>query len=239
MEDESDVIPAASDTQGNGSRPMQSINVNPKTRSRQKQINQGDTGDIGGTVSYKDLGKRMSWKDIDQIDNSIKSIPIWSLSPPFISKLLSPVDYFRQFFDKEVLLHIVNQSNLFSCQRDVNKPLVLEIDELEQFLGICMYMSLIRLPRTRYYWSPLFQIPAVSDYMPMRRWEIIKNSLHFSDNEQAIPKGQPGYDALYKIRSLVDLLNIRYNDVEVPENCSVDEQMIPYSGKNGPRICEC
>ena len=93
---------------------------------------------------------------------------------------------------------------------------------------------MLKVPHNRYYWSSDIQIPAVSEYMLCRRWETIKSNLHFSDNEKAIPKSQDGYDKLYKIRSFIDLLNNRFNKVELPEHLSVDEQMIPYCGKNGP-----
>ena len=57
-------------------------------------------------------------------------------------------------------------------------------------------MSMLKLPRTRYYWTNDVEIPAVSKYMRMRRWETIKSFLHFSDNEKAIASGQPGHDRL-------------------------------------------
>ncbi|CAL4126748.1 unnamed protein product [Meganyctiphanes norvegica] len=96
-------------------------------------------------------------------------------------------------------------------------------------------MSLIKLPRTRYYWNSEVEIPAVSQYMRMRRWEKIKHFLHFSDNEKVIEKGQPGYDRIYKIRPLLDLLNSKFNEIDLPEHVSCDEMIIPYAGTRGPR----
>ena len=62
-----------------------------------------------------------------------------------------PIDYFRIFFDDSILEHIVEQSNLFSVQSNINRPLQLTKDELEQFLGIVLYISVYHLPCTRMY----------------------------------------------------------------------------------------
>ena len=49
--------------------------------------------------------------------------------------------------------HIVMQSNLYSVQIDPEKPLELTVDELERFLGVVFFMSIISLPSSRLYWS--------------------------------------------------------------------------------------
>ena len=61
----------------------------------------------------------------------------------------NPFQYFQQFFDKELLYHIVEQSNLYVVQADSTKPLLLTRLELEQFLGTLRYMTILRLPRQK------------------------------------------------------------------------------------------
>jgi len=40
------------------------------------------------------------------------------------------------------------QSNLYSVQIDPEKPLELTVDELERFLGVVFFMSIISLPNS-------------------------------------------------------------------------------------------
>lgn len=73
--------------------------------------------------------------------------PQWEDSlpdPPVEPK--APIDYFRYFFDDELLSEISDQSNLFAIQKNANKALCLTCTELEQFLSTTMYMSIYSLP---------------------------------------------------------------------------------------------
>ena len=56
----------------------------------------------------------------------------------------SPICYFRKFFRISLIESVVEQSSLYSVQRDNNRPLSLNIDELVQFMGwcvLCRYMG--------------------------------------------------------------------------------------------------
>ena len=96
-------------------------------------------------------------------------------------------------------------------------------------------MSLVKLPRTRYYWHGDLQMTSVSDYMSSRKWEIIKSNIHFVDNEKALDKWDPNYDKIFKVRPLVERINTKFNRIPLTENLCIDEQMVPYSGTRGPR----
>lgn len=45
-------------------------------------------------------------------------------------------------------------------------------------------MSLVVVPETRKYWSNNCGIPQEKEVMCLRRWEQIKNHLHFVDNSE-------------------------------------------------------
>ena len=184
---------------------------------------------------YKNLKDRMMWKEVRQTEDSLRTTPTYSGEIPFVENTKEPIDYFRMFFDRELLKFICNESNRFSLQKDIENPLCIDEKELEIFIGICFYMSLVKLPRTRYYWNSDVQIPAITNYMSMRRWETIKSSLHFVDNEEE-PKRCPLFDRIWKMRPYIDLLNDRFNQIPMGENLSFDEQIIPYDGTRGPRM---
>uniref|UniRef100_A0A0F8ASA6 PiggyBac transposable element-derived protein 2 n=1 Tax=Larimichthys crocea TaxID=215358 RepID=A0A0F8ASA6_LARCR len=97
--------------------------------------------------------EKMTWKTGKQTQSSEKNVPAWQGALPDSDSIRLPIDYIRQFFDTELLALIVNQSNLYSTQENPNHALKLDQEELEQFIGSVLYMSVIRLPRSRIYWS--------------------------------------------------------------------------------------
>ena len=71
---------------------------------------------------------------------------------------------FRHFFDHNILTLICNESNKYAIQKDVNRPLYLDPKELEQFIGVCIYMCLFKQSRTRRYWVGDLEMNAVTDF---------------------------------------------------------------------------
>lgn len=185
--------------------------------------------------NYTNLKNKMAWKTCDPNVNNERSIPEWSGFIPLRGNVLEPVEYFRQFFDEELLTLICNESNLYALQCDPNKPLSVTVAELEIFIGICIYMSVVKLSKHRRYWSPNANIRSVTDFMSCARWEKIKSCIHFADNMKCPEKTSPEYDKLYKVRPLLNYLNSKYNTIPMDQNVCVDEMMIPYKGTRGPR----
>jgi len=98
---------------------------------------------------------------------------------------------------------MVDQTNLYAVQCDPGKPLNVTCYEIEQFIGICFYMSIYGLLGSRMYWNSTTRVDCVADTMTMHRWEAIKRNIHFADNTQLIPRGHPGHDQLHKVRPLL------------------------------------
>ncbi|KAL2104215.1 hypothetical protein ACEWY4_001083 [Coilia grayii] len=158
---------------------------------------------------------------------STSPYPEWQGQLATADEIKSPLQYFREFFSKEILEVIVQESNLYAIQKDPSKPLNLTVNELEQFLGTVVYMSLFGLPASRMYWNKATRVPQVADTMTLNRWEVIKHYLHFSNNQQ-----QEDDDPLYKIRPLVSHLTSKLTSIPMTENLSVDEQMVPFKGRH-------
>ena len=151
---------------------------------------------------------------------------------PFDGCVKSPIDYWRMFFDESLIRSIIYQSNLYmeqergpveessessqssqsSEETESGRNLYekFNVAEFEQWLGIGMYMSIIKVPRTRYYWHQTIQTSAISETMEMRRWETLKMYLHFNDNAQMPARNDPDYDNIYKIRPFIEILNEIY-----------------------------
>uniref|UniRef100_A0A3B1KH96 PiggyBac transposable element-derived protein domain-containing protein n=1 Tax=Astyanax mexicanus TaxID=7994 RepID=A0A3B1KH96_ASTMX len=151
---------------------------------------------------------------------------------PSVSEVLTPTEYFRQMFTPECLRHIVEQSNLYSVQKDVNSPLNCSEKELEQFIGVAFHMSIYGIPATRMCWQAGTRIDKIADVMPMRRWEQIKANIHFNDNSLDLSPTNPCRDPLFKLRPLLNFALDTMNNIPMDEHLSVDEQIIPYKGKS-------
>lgn len=122
---------------------------------------------------------------------------------PGSNEVDTPVDNFRKFFDDNIVKIIVEQSNLYSIQNNPNKPLNLTSKELEQYIGVCIGMSVYDLPRSRMYWAQNTRIDKIANVMSRDRWEQIKSNLHCVDNTLMRPINDPNRDKLFKIRPTV------------------------------------
>ncbi|KAI4463877.1 transposase is4 [Holotrichia oblita] len=139
----------------------------------------------------------------------------------------TPLDYFKLFFDMELLSTIVEQSKKYALQK--NTSLDLSTDELHVFLGILLFSGYGKYPNRRIYWSNEDDVPKiVQDSMRLKGFEKISKHIHFSDNATLVQE-----DRLYKIRPLIDKLakNFRQHG-GLQEHLSIDESMVPYYGKH-------
>nr|XP_040582792.1 piggyBac transposable element-derived protein 3-like [Lepeophtheirus salmonis] len=125
-----------------------------------------------------------------------------------------------------------DQTNLYALQEKPNKPLKLNVNELEQFIGTLLAMSMVKLSNSRLYWSNHFQCEMVTEAFSRNRWEQIKSNLHCNDNSQAPKYGDPNYDKLYKIRPLINHLQSKFRKIPMPQMLCVDEQLVPFKGKS-------
>lgn len=177
-------------------------------------------------ATSKTKRQNVVWKTVRQ-ENSAKEVPEWQNALPDADAIRLPIQYFRDFFDADLLDTIVEQSNLYRTQKNPNCSLKLERNELEQFIGTLVYMSVLHLPRSRMYWSSTCRIPQVADVMSRDRWEQIKHFIHFSDN-----MAHNNSDRLFKIRSLIDSLLPKFQALPQDQMLSVDEQIVPFKGRS-------
>lgn len=174
-----------------------------------------------------------AWKNIQVESVPDNQIPIWKSALPDSDGIMTPSDYFNYFFGAGLFDHIVYESNLFSIQKNPGKPLKLNKPDLEKFIGCCMWMSVIKLPRSRMYWANQTRISQVADVMPRDRWESIKASLHFNDNTNIPSADDPSRDRLFKIRPIIDYLLPKFQCLPQDQTLCIDEQMVPFKGKSG------
>ena len=84
------------------------------------------------------------------------------------------------------------------------------------------------MPNVYFYWKTNTRVAQIADVMYRNRFDKIKRHLHFADNTKT--PDHPPKD--YKFSPLIDQCNKVANKIEPGESLSVDEQIMPYKGKN-------
>ncbi|CAG5037026.1 unnamed protein product [Parnassius apollo] len=157
-------------------------------------------------------------------ENKFKFTGVTQL-PEFIEKLETPAYFFLFLFSEDLIQTITNQSNLKSVQDNIYKPANITKQEIEQFIGMVIFMSIVKLPASRYYWNKTLGQQQIYETMTRNRFETIKNKLHFNDNNNYTPLGSPGHDKLFKVRPLLDGIREQLLLVPKEEYLVVDEQI--------------
>ncbi len=66
-------------------------------------------------------------------------------SPP--KEILTPMEYFKQFFDDQLINHISEQTNLYSVQTN-RSTVATTANEIEQYIGVLLFRALTRFLST-------------------------------------------------------------------------------------------
>ena len=155
-----------------------------------------------------------------------------------------PSDYFRLFFTDDKVEKIASETNLFAEQTiasEENMPTQSRMQswkpvtshEMRLFFGVIFAMGMTEKLDIQLYWSSdeVLNTPFFGRTMSRNHFLLILQFLHFTDNTQRVPRGQDGYDPLFKIRPVYDYLRKRFADVYRPEQQpSLDESTIGWRG---------
>lgn len=116
--------------------------------------------------------------------------------------------------------------NRYSEQKR-EKALDTTVKELQKFIGVLIYMSIMHFPTTRHYWNSSTGFTPISHVITCNRFEELKRFLRFTNNEHALPIDDPSYDKLQRIRPLIDKIRDRLLTLPREEYLAIDEQVIP------------
>lgn len=144
--------------------------------------------------------------------------------PSEIKELQTPMEIFCYFFTKEIVLMIATETNRAALNENINTKFLVDVEDMYHYIGILLYMSVYRYPNLESYWGS-GSFPPITKAMSSKRFESIKKYLSFRNENKRVQKGQPGYDALFRIRILADELNKRFDSVPKHARLCIDEQM--------------
>ena len=106
-------------------------------------------------------------------------------------------------------------------------------NEIRKFIAILIHMGLVKKPRVNDYWSknPVMASSFAASLMSRDRFKMILAFFHLNNNNNYIPRGQPGHDPLHKVHTLLDSLNFAFKRVYIPEEwIALDEAVVPWRG---------
>ncbi|KAJ8926222.1 hypothetical protein NQ314_021431 [Rhamnusium bicolor] len=112
---------------------------------------------------------------------------------------MTPLAYFKLFFDDGIINNIVEQTNLYSVQK-TGHSVNTSYTEMCQYFGINILSGIIRMPSYRMYWAQETRIPVIADAMSRNRFEKLRSMLHLADNSQMKSREDPEYDKCLKQR---------------------------------------
>lgn len=86
-------------------------------------------------------------------------------------------------FHDQLTDHIVAQTNLYSVQ-STGTSIAVDHNEMEQYIGLLVIMSITKLSQIRMYWAKETRVPYIADVMSINHFEKIKQFFHSNDNEK-------------------------------------------------------
>ena len=153
----------------------------------------------------------------------------------------SPFDCFKLFMNDEIMKLIFDQTTLYLNQfldkyqdqevkvPNIYKNLTLNYEDIWLFIGVTIYMGIVKLPSYRYHWriDSLFGTSIIPKIMSRDQFDLIKKFFHLNDNNLANPN-----DKLYKIRTYLSRSIYLWKKFFLPNKAlCIDEKMIPWKGR--------
>lgn len=156
----------------------------------------------------------------------------------------TPVDFFYLFMPEAAFELISVETNRYAMQYldDTADPpprshFLSWIDtskaEIKAFIALQIAMGLCQKPSIRSYWNKFWlTYTPFSSIMSRNRFELIQTFLHFNNAELQVPRGQRGFNPLFKIQPLLDIVDPTYMQVYGPRReLSLDESMVKFKGR--------
>ncbi|XP_037275023.2 piggyBac transposable element-derived protein 3 [Rhipicephalus microplus] len=143
-----------------------------------------------------------------------------------VNLVSEPLEYFLRYITDDIFEEIARCTNIYSLQTG-GAILGTTPEEVKTFFGMLMIMGTLKFPRIRMYWNPATQIQSVSEAMSVNRFFRLRSALHVTEPDA----NHTGTDKFWKVRPLLDAVRKRCLELPATEKNSIDEQMIPFTGR--------
>ena len=132
---------------------------------------------------------------------------------------------------------VVTQTNLYSVQKS-GSSINTTKEEIEQFIGIQMLMSIVKLPQYEMYWSTETSYEPIASTLSPKRYKKLRQYLHVVDNNEREKEENKG-DKCFKIKPLLQAVRKNCMKIEPEISHSIDEQIIPAKTKRSGGVRQC
>lgn len=155
-------------------------------------------------------------------------------------------DYFRLLFPDSFFEHMVEQTNSYALYRQRRSGKSdphwhpTDLREMKAYIGLNILMGINQLPDADMYWASDIFIgnAGFKKTMTARRFEKLTQNLHLCDRASEPVRGERGYDGLYKIRALLDVVENTMWDSYTPNRClTIDQGAVAVKGSFSPTQC--
>ncbi|CAB3241777.1 unnamed protein product [Arctia plantaginis] len=142
-----------------------------------------------------------------------------------VKSVREPIDYFDdQFYEM-----VCTCTNLYYL-RKTGSELKTTKSEIQKLFGIHILIGCIPFPRLPMYWRSGISLDKITSKMSRVRFLQLRNALHVVSTDTAPP--QQATNPLWKVQPMItQVRNGCYKQERVPGYYSIDEQMIPFTGR--------
>lgn len=146
---------------------------------------------------------------------------------------INPIQYFLKYFPNELITLFSDETNNYTQISD-GKLIGTSTNEIRKFFGVSIIMGNLKFPRIRQYWTPTTRIPIIADTMTVNRYFKLRYNLHIVSQRDP-PVGET--NKFWKVQPLIDSIRNACKELPFEEHNSIDEQMIPFTGRVPAKQC--
>ena len=129
--------------------------------------------------------------------------PIQLFLPPENVDKCTPLKYFRKFWSDDITEWLVDQTNLYSVEK-AGESIKTTKEEIERFIGVQIFMSIVKLPRYEMYWSLETRVEQVTSLFSLKRYKKLREFLHVVDDAEKEKEENKG-NRLFKVKPLLSI----------------------------------
>lgn len=156
-----------------------------------------------------------------------------------LSSSCSASKFFELIFSESIIGQIVAQTNIYAQANPLSpgyrKWEDVTPEMVKSFIGVVIAMAIRKYSATDDYWSthPILGCEAIAKSWTKRKFWAFLHCFHLNDNAMALPREDPLYDKLHKVRPILNEVrrNCKANFVPGRDN-SIDEAMVAYKGRS-------
>ena len=179
-----------------------------------KYSDDSDSDDYSETYERDSISAEM-WSKYNKFEP--KNVEFTGNDVNYHQNYEEPIDFFHQFMPKSIFKTFMEQTNLYANRKHIK--LNVSIEEIEVYIGILIHMGFAKMPQITDYWERNSYYPPIARVMTKSRFTLIKSCFHIVDND--LIKTADGYDKLFKVRPLYDVVKENCQKLDVPEYLSI------------------